>query len=106
MYMTRSDLHVFCHQIHHSVAKRLGIKDVEWKCTKELADEIQQQNHQIASKMEEFLKAFEDWFLLHEQIEASRSSGNLSADQKAKLTNAIAYRDSTRRSLLDELPKV
>jgi hypothetical protein len=71
-----------------------------------LADEIQQQDHQTASKMEEFLKAFEDWFLIQEQIEASRSSGNLTADQNAKLTNAIAYRDSTRRSLLDELQKV
>lgn len=104
--MTRSDLHVFCHQIHQSVAKRLGIKDFEWKCTQELADEILQQNQQISTKMDEFLKAFEDWFLLHEQIEASRSSGNLSADQNAKIKKAIAYRDSTRRSLLDELQKV
>ena len=106
MHMTSADLQVVYRQLHQNVAKRLGIEDFEWKPTHESADEIQRRNRQAASKPEEFIKAYkayEDWFEVHEQIEASRSFGNLSADQKTRWINAIAVRDSTRNALLDRL---
>jgi hypothetical protein len=106
MYMTSKDLHIIYHQAHQNVAKRLGIKDCEWKSTQELAGEIPLQNRQIASKLQAYLIACEDLFEVHEKFAASRSVGNLSAEQKTKWTNASSARDSMRKALLDELARL
>lgn len=106
MYMASEDLHIVYHQAHQNVARRLGIEDFEWKSTQELADEIPRRNQHVASKLQAFIKACEDWFEVHEQFAASRSAGNLSAEQDAKWMNAINARDAMRKALLDELAKL
>jgi len=106
MYMAPEDLHVFYHQVHKNVARRLGIEDYEWKSTRELADEIERSNSGVASKLKALIEAYEHWFEVHERMEATRSSGNLSADQNIKLTKAMKDRDSTRKVLIDELEKL
>jgi len=106
MYMSREDLHVFYHQVHQNVAKKLDVEDYEWKSTGELAHEIQNKSPQIASKVKEFINAYEAWFKVHESIEASGSVGNLSPEENDALMNAIRDRDSTRKALIDELAKL
>lgn len=106
MYMTREDLHVFYHQVHQNVAKTLDVEDYEWKSTSELADEIQNKSPQIANGVKAFVGAYEAWFKVHGDIETSGSAGSLSVEENAALMNAINDRDSTRRSLIDELAKL
>jgi hypothetical protein len=106
MYMEPEDLHVLYHQIHQNVARRLGVVDFEWKSTKELADEIQRLNSQVASKVNEFIEAYENWFNVNEQIVATRSAANLPDDLKNRLMNAINNRDSIRKALIDKLEKI
>jgi len=106
MYMTSADLHIIYHQAHQNVAKRLGIEDSEWKSTQELAGEIGLQNRQVASKLQAYIKAYEDLFEAHEQLAASRSAGNLSAEQNTQWTDAIATCDAMRKVLLDELARL
>jgi hypothetical protein len=103
MYMTQEDLHVFYHQIHQNVANKLGLEDFEWKSTNELTTEIQQSNSQVASIIKEFIEAYEAWFKVHEEIETSRSVGNLSSKESNNLTKAIEARDSTRKALINEI---
>ena len=106
MYMASEDLHIIYHQAHQNVAKRLGIEDCEWKSTQELAGEIQLQNRQVASKLQAYIKAYEDLFEAHEQFAASRSAGNLTAEQNTEWTNATNVRDAMRKALLDELSRL
>lgn len=106
MYMTSEDLHIIYHQAHQNVAKQLGIEDYEWKSTQELAGEIQLHNRQVASKLQAYIKAYEDLFEVHEQFAASRSSGNLSAEQNAKWAKATTTRDAMRKALLDEFARL
>ncbi|MEJ2565441.1 MAG: hypothetical protein P8173_00910 [Gammaproteobacteria bacterium] len=106
MYMASEDLHIIYHQAHQNVAGRLGIEDFEWKSTQELADEIQRRNQQVASRLQAYIEACEGWFEVHEQFAASRSAGNLSAEQNAKWMNSINARDAMRKALLDELAKL
>ena len=106
MYMTSEDLHIIYHQAHQNVAKRLSIEDFEWKSTQELADEIQPQNPQVASKLQAYLEACEYCFEVHAQFAASRSAGNLSAEQNAKWTNATNARNAMRKALLNELARL
>ena len=103
MYMAPEDLHAFYQQIYQNVARRLGIEEYEWKSTQELADEIQRSSGRVARKVKEFIAAYENWFEVHEQIEATRSSGSLSVDQNDRLNKAIEDRDSIRKALINEL---
>ena len=106
MYMTSEDLHIIYHQAHQNVAKRLGIENYEWKSTQELAGEIELQNHQAATKLQAYIKAYKDLFEVNEQFAASRSAGNLTAEQNTEWTNAIAACDAMRKALLDELARL
>jgi len=106
MYMTREDLHVFYHQVHQNVAKKLDVEDYEWKSTSELADEIQNKSSHVANRVKTFVEAYEAWFKVHQDIEASGSAGNLSTEENNALMNAINDRDSTRKALIDELAKL
>jgi len=60
----------------------------------------------LASKLKTFIEAYEHCFEVHERIEATRSSRNLSADQNIKLTKAMKDRDSTHKLFIDELAKL
>jgi hypothetical protein len=106
MYMTHGDLHIFYHQVHQNVARKFDVEDYEWKSTSELAEEIQTKNSQVAHKVNEFIEAYEAWFKVHENIEASDSAGNLSTEENAALMMRIDDRDSTRKALIDELAKL
>jgi prephenate dehydratase len=106
MYITREDLHVFYYQVHHNVAKKLGISDFEWKSTNELDDEIGKVNSQVSDKMKTFIKAYEAWFKVHEEIESTGNAGNLTTEQNNNLMKAIDDRDSARKDLVDELAKL
>ena len=106
MYMTHEDLHTFYHQVHLNVAKKLEIEDFEWKSAKELADDIQNKNNRVASRLNDLIDAYADWFKTHEEIDESGSPGNLSTEQNKKLMGVIGKRDSTRNALIDELKKL
>ena len=106
MYITREDLHVFYHQVHLNVAKKLQINDFEWKSTNELADEIKILNPTISSRIEAFIKAYEAWFKVHEEIEASGNAGNLTSQQNSSLISTITDRDNARKDLISELSKL
>jgi hypothetical protein len=60
----------------------------------------------VASKLQAYLKAYVDCFEVHEQFAASRSAGNLSAEQNTKWANATNARDATRKALLEELARL
>lgn len=103
MNMTRADLHVFYHQVHQNVAKKLDIEDYEWKSLSELAKEIQNKNSQIADRVKAFIEAYEAWFKVNEDIEVSGTAGKLSTEENGALMKAIEDRDTTRTALIDEL---
>lgn len=105
MHLSRQDLHVFYQQVHHNVAKQLGIANYEWKCASELADEIQIANPAVAKTLKSFIAAYESWFKVHEEIDSSGAAGNLSPEQNEKLLAAISARDSTRREVVNALAK-
>jgi hypothetical protein len=106
MDMTREDLHVFYHQIFQIVANKLGIKDFEWKFPGELAEEIANINSSVASQIDEFFKAYEEWFAVHEEIDSSGSQGNLTPEQNDKLQQVINHRDLQRQKLIDQVAKL
>jgi hypothetical protein len=106
MYMTREDLRIFCHQVYQNTAQKLVVEDYGWMSTAELAEEIQRKHSQIAYKVKEFIEAYWAWFVVHEDIEASGSAGNLSPEENAALMKAIDGRDSARKAFIDELAKL
>ena len=106
MYLTRENLHVFYHQVHQIVAKKLGIEDFELKSASELVDEIEKANPNVSSRVREFIKAYEQWFNVHQKIDEAGSSGNLSTQENQQLTAAMDARDTTRKELISELDKL
>jgi len=105
MNITRPDLNVFYHQVHQNVAKKIGIQDFEWKSIEELEAEIQNKNSEISSKVKSFIQTYTNWYKVHEKIEKTGSSGNLSTEENSDLMNAIQDRDAKRAELIEELNK-
>ena len=103
MYITREELNVFYYHVHSNVAKKLGVKDFEWKSTNELSEDIRSSNSQVASRVNSFIEAYEVWFKVHQDIDNTGSSGNLKPEQNKKLMKAIKERDSARSTLIYEL---
>ncbi len=103
MYLTRSDFNIFYYLIHREVAKKLRIQDYEWKSTSELSKDIHQSNSNISSILNKFIKVYEDWFNVHDEINKSGSAGMLTHEQNKKLIKTIKDRDSTRKELISQI---
>lgn len=101
--MSEYDLYFYHQQCYQIVAKRLGIRDYEWKSNTELHEEIKNKDADIIEALVVLFKAYKNWFKSHEEIKSKGTSGNLTKEQKNKLTNAINKRDTTRQSLIDQL---
>ena len=106
MCITPQDLDVFYQFVYQNVAKKLGVKDCEWKLAYDLADEIRNTNSVIADRLQEFINGYDSWFNEHKRIDGGGATGNLSAAENNAVINAIERRDSARQKLIDEIAKL
>lgn len=104
MHRGRVELQGFYRSVMQRAASAAGIADVDWKSLSELREELALGFPKVATMVQEFIEAYDDWYCIHEGLERIRTE-RLSTEQQKALANAIAKRDDTRRALLLELQK-
>ena len=103
MYLSKKDINVFYHQVYANVAKKVDSENYEWKSASELADELNTEHPKIAKKIDVFIKAYENWFKVHQDIDEAGSSGKLSQEENQRLQTAKSERDQSRKTLISDL---
>lgn len=103
--LTQEYIYAFYDFAIRNVSNKMKIEDTDFKSTAELLVEIGENDKQTLTNLEDFLKAYQEWYDAHAEIDKAGTTGNPNPVQYQKLVNAINNRDETRKALIQILKK-
>jgi len=92
---------VFERLVTRNVAKKVGVKDFDFKSYSELLNEVQAKNGVAYQKLSSFLEAYKKWDDFHKEIRKAGKEGQLSKEETEKLTFLSSQKDLKRRELVE-----
>lgn len=105
-FSSRYELHQIISQAIRITARKLGIKDTEWKFMDELLDEIQNKNKVTSGLLNEFLNAYTAWFTYCEDCQTRGRNPADDSVEKEKYMALIQDRNSTRDKILEHFKQL
>lgn len=106
MLVTKEDVAVHVMQCIKMAATKRNLKDVDWRSSEELLEELEQVDSVTYCVLMEYLNAYRSWHEYHVWIEKNGKSMQLNDHEKATLKQRIAERDEKRKSIVLRLETI
>ena len=102
-YLSKEDTNSYLRQVLVETARRVGIKDTEWKPSDELHNEVQQAHPVAYRAFEAFTVAYSIWYDVASQWDDSGKAQAMDELDRDYLGRLVAKRDEARKALLGVL---
>jgi hypothetical protein len=101
MQMTQQDVDFYLWSLPRTVAKELGIKDVDFLSSADLDEEMFKVNTEAYVKLEEFIAIYKKWYQFQVDKTEDMEKGRLSPKDFETSMALITERDGARQILIE-----